>query len=185
MDGKVISSDAFMTLNPSDLKEIKVLKDAVACALYGIKAANGVIEITSLRGNPDGRLTTNYSFNMGITTRGRRGVEMMDTDEKLELERRLQNASTPGYRYSEDYYRKYFPNSPDLNSMIAEGQGVLDSLRNIHTDWFDELIHRSIYQRHNLSVRGGTENTSYYISANYAQQGGRVPGMIRIVSLLV
>lgn len=176
MDGKVISSDAFMTLNPSDLKEIKVLKDAVACALYGIKAANGVIEITSLRGNPDGRLTTNYSFNMGITTRGRRGVEMMDTDEKLELERRLQNASTPGYRYSEDYYRKYFPNSPDLNSMIAEGQGVLDSLRNIHTDWFDELIHRSIYQRHNLSVRGGTENTSYYISANYAQQGGRVPG---------
>ena len=101
---------------------------------------------------------------------------MMDTDEKLELERRLQNASTPGYRYSEDYYRKYFPNSPDLNSMIAEGQGVLDSLRNIHTDWFDELIHRSIYQRHNLSVRGGTENTSYYISANYAQQGGRVPG---------
>ena len=54
-----------------------------------------MIEITSLRGNPDGRLTTNYSFNMGITTRGRRGVEMMDTDEKLELERLLQNASTP------------------------------------------------------------------------------------------
>lgn len=55
-----------MTLNPADIKEIKVLKDAVACALYGIKAANGVIEITSLRGNPDGRTTTSYSFNMGI-----------------------------------------------------------------------------------------------------------------------
>lgn len=175
-DGQVISSDAFMTLNPSDIKEIKVLKDAVACALYGIKAANGVIEITSLRGNPDGRLTTNYSFNMGITTRGRRGVEMMDTDEKLELERLLQNASTPGYRYSEDYYRKYYAADPNLNQMIAEGQSVLDSLRNIHTDWFDELIHLSTYQRHNLSVRGGTENTSYYASVNYAQQGGRVPG---------
>lgn len=60
--------------------------------------------------------------------------------------------------------------------MIAEGQSVLDSLRNIHTDWFDELIHLSTYQRHNLSVRGGTENTSYYASVNYAQQGGRVPG---------
>lgn len=175
-DGQVISSDAFMTLNPADIKEIKVLKDAVACALYGIKAANGVVEITSLRGNPDGRLTTNYSFNMGITTRGRRGVEMMDTDEKLELERRLQNAATPGYRYSEDYYRKYYANDPNLNRMIAEGQAVLDSLGNIHTDWFDELIHLNTYQRHNLSVRGGTENTSYYVSANYARQGGRIPG---------
>ena len=176
MDGQVISSEAFMTLNPADIKEIKVLKDAVACALYGIKAANGVIEITSLRGNPDGRTTTSYSFNMGITTRGRRGVEMMDTDEKLELERRLQNRSTPGYRYSEDYYRKYFANDPNLNQMIVEGQGILDSLRTIHTDWFDELIHLNTYQRHNLSVRGGSEKTSYYVSANYAQQGGRVPG---------
>lgn len=176
MDGQVISSDAFMTLNPADIKEIKVLKDAVACALYGIKAANGVIEITSLRGNPDGRTTTNYSFNMGITTRGRRGIEMMDTDEKLELERRLQNVSTPGYRYSEDYYRKYYPTAPNLDEMIAYGRGVLDSLRTINTDWFDELIHCNIYQRHNLSVRGGTEKTSYYVSVNYAQQGGRVPG---------
>lgn len=111
---------------------------------------------------------------------------MMDTDEKLELERRLQNASTPGYRYSEDYYRKYFPNSPDLNSMIAEGQGVLDSLRNIHTDWFDELIHRSIYQRHNLSVRGRGRRTPLiiYLPIMPNKEDG-YRGMIRIVSLLV
>lgn len=176
MDGKVISSDAFLTLNPADIQEIKVLKDAVACALYGIKAANGVIEITSQRGNPDGKLTTNYSFNMGITTRGRRGIKMMDTEEKLELERRLQNKSTPGYRYSEDYYRKYYASAPNLNELIAEGRQVIDSLKNIHTDWFDELIHCNIYQRHNLSVKGGTDKTSYYVSANYAQQGGRIPG---------
>ena len=49
-------------------------------------------------------------------------------------------------------------------------------MRTIHTDWFDELIHLNTYQRHNLSVRGGSEKTSYYVSANYAQQGGRVPG---------
>lgn len=52
MDGQIISSDAFLTLNPADIEEIKVLKDAVACALYGVKAANGVIEITSQRGTP-------------------------------------------------------------------------------------------------------------------------------------
>ncbi|MDO4770792.1 SusC/RagA family TonB-linked outer membrane protein [Porphyromonas sp.] len=175
-DGQVIPAETFLALNPMEIKEIKVLKDAVACALYGIKAANGVIEITSLRGNPDGGLTTNYSFNMGITTRGRRGIEMMDTEEKLELERRLQNPAAPGYRYSEDYFRRYHGTSPDLDKMILEGRAVLDSLRGIHTDWFDELIRLNTYQQHNLSVRGGTKKTSYAISMGYVHQGGRVEG---------
>lgn len=90
LDGKVISSDAFLTLNPNDISEIKVLKDAVGTALYGIKAANGVVEITSKRGNTTGRLTASYSMNLGITLQGRRGVEMMHTQEKLDFERRLQ-----------------------------------------------------------------------------------------------
>lgn len=175
-DGQVISAETFMSLNPMEIKEIKVLKDAVACALYGIKAANGVIEITSLRGNPDGGLTTNYSFNMGITTRGRRGIEMMDTAEKLELERRLQNPAAPGYRYSEDYFRRFYGTSPDLDKMILEGRTVLDSLGRISTDWFDELIRLNTYQQHNLSVRGGTNETSYALSAGYVHQGGRVEG---------
>ena len=75
MDGKVISSDAFMTLNPADIQEIKVLKDAVACALYGIKAANGVIEITSQRGNPDSTETVSIQapytdFSTAYTVEG-------------------------------------------------------------------------------------------------------------------
>ena len=90
LDGQVISSDAFLTLNPNDIKEIKVLKDAAACALYGIKAANGVLEITSQRGTA-GKMVYSYSFSGGVTLRGRRGVDMMNSKEKLELERRLEN----------------------------------------------------------------------------------------------
>lgn len=176
MDGQVISSDAFMTLNPMDIKEIKVLKDAVACALYGIKAANGVLEITSRRGVPDGQMQVRYDFNMGITTRGRRGIELMKTNDKLELERRIGNKETPGYRYSEDYYRTYYASDPRLDEMIAYGKNMLDSLRTIDTDWFDELFRLNLYQRHNLSLRGGTDATSYYASVNYAKQGGRIPG---------
>lgn len=176
LDGKVISSDAFMTLNPQDIKEIKVLKDAAACALYGIKAANGVLEITSQRGTADGRISVSYNFNMGITLRGRRGVELMDTDEKLEFERRLKNEAAPGYRYSADYFRTKYPYAPNLDAMIADGQRKLDSLSTIHTDWFKELIRTSMYQRHNLSFKGGNEKTSYYVSANYANQGGLLPG---------
>lgn len=175
LDGQVISSDAFMTLNPLDIADIKILKDAVACALYGTKAANGVLEITSVRGTSGETLVT-YNFNGGVTFRGRRGVQMMETDEKLELERRLKNVNAPGYLYSEDYYRRYFPNDPNLEQMIADGQAKLDELRKTNTDWFKTLLRNDFYQRHNLSVRGGSSRTSYYASANYSYQGGQIPG---------
>lgn len=175
MDGQIITSETFYNLNPSDIKSMKVLKDATACALYGVKAANGVIEITSQRGH-EGAPTVTYSMNMGVTTRGRRGIKMMDSAEKLELERLMGNAETPGYRYSEDYYRKYYANDPQLNQLIAAGNAKLDSLRGINTDWFKELLRNSLYQRHNVSLRGGNEQTTYFVSANYSYQGGRLPG---------
>ena len=175
LDGQVISSDAFMTLNPLDIADIKVLKDAVACALYGTKASNGVIEITSVRGTTGEALVT-YNFNAGVTTRGRRGVLMMDTDEKLELERRLRNPATPGYIYSEEYIREQNPGAANLDELIAEGQAKLNELRKTNTDWFKELLRNDFYQRHNLSVRGGNSKTSYYASANYSYQGGQIPG---------
>lgn len=176
LDGKVISSDAFRSLNPQDIREIKVLKDAAACALYGIKAANGVIEISSKRGSHFGDVDVTYTLGMGVTLKGRRGVDVMNSSEKLELERLMMNEATPGYRYSEDYYLKRYPNDPRLPDMIAEGAAVLDSLRGINTDWFNELMRNALYQSHNLSVRGGSEQMSYFMSANLSTQGGQVEG---------
>ena len=175
MDGQVISPETFYNLNPNDIQDIKILKDAVACALYGVKAANGVLEITSQRGAA-GKNTITVNMNMGVTSRGRRGVKMMNSEEKLELERLLQNTETPGYRYSADYFHKYFAKAPNLNQMIAEGEQKLAELRKINTDWFDELLRTSIYQKYNVSMRGGGEETTYYLSANYTDQGGRIPG---------
>ncbi len=175
LDGQVISSDAFMTLNPLDIADIKILKDAAACALYGTKAANGVIEITSVRGT-NGETLVTYSFNGGITTRGRRGVLMMDSAEKLELERLLRNPAAPGYRFSEEYIRSQNRGAANIDELVAEGKAKLDELRQINTDWFNELLRNDFYQRHNLSVRGGNDHTSYYASANYNYQGGQIPG---------
>ena len=64
--------------------------DTIASSPVGVKAANGVLEITSKRGS-SGETTVSYSVDMGVTTRGRRGIRMMDSSEKLELERLLQN----------------------------------------------------------------------------------------------
>ena len=129
LDGQVISSDAFMTLNPLDIADIKILKDAVACALYGTKASNGVIEITSVRGTAGEALVT-YNFNAGITTRGRRGVLMMDTDEKLELERRLRNPSAPGYLYSEEYILSTNWWRPARPNWMSSGRRIPTGSRN-------------------------------------------------------
>jgi TonB-linked SusC/RagA family outer membrane protein len=175
LDGMIISSESFYTINSEDFAEIKVLKDAAASALYGIKGANGVIEITSKRGYT-GATRISYSGNMGITFRGERGVDMMDSEEKLELERLMQNVSLPGYRYSADYYNKYYKNAPNLNQLILEGQNVLDSLKRINTDWFKELIKMNTYKSHSLSIRGGNDNNQYYYSVNYSKQGGKIEG---------
>lgn len=175
LDGQVISSDVFYNLNPTDIKSIKVLKNAAACALYGVKAANGVLEIASQRGY-QGKPTISYSTNIGVTTRGRRGIRMMDSEEKLELERLMQNPEAPGYLYSADYYNKYYGGAPDLAHMISDGAARLDSLRRINTDWFGELLRNNVYHRHSLSIRGGNGTTAYYVSGNYSYQGGRIEG---------
>lgn len=175
MDGQIITAEAFFELNPADIKDIKVLKDAAACALYGIKAANGVLEISSQRGR-EGKAVYTYNMDMGITLRGRRGIAMMESSEKLELERLLKNPAAPGYRYSEDYYRKYYSSDPQLEELIAQGRSKLDSLKGTNTDWFRQLIRNSMYQKHNLSMKGGSDVSSYYISANFTEQGGRIPG---------
>ena len=193
LDGKVISSDAFMLLNPLDIDEIKVLKDAVACAIYGIKAANGVLEIRSKRGRK-GPITISYSTDLGIAMRGTRPLKMMDSVEKLEYERHLQNPAAPGYLLSSDYinlmeknrgledvnklYNSYFgtPLGVSKEFLLAEAQERLDSLRQSNTDWFKILMRNTFYQNHFISVRGGSDAVSYYTSAGFGQQQGQLPG---------
>lgn len=175
MDGMIISAENFLTLNPQDFASIKVLKDAPATALYGIKAANGVIELTSKKGfhgSPDITL----SLNQGITFRGERTVEMMGTTEKLAFEESIQAISTPGYRYSPSYIRRQYTNPEELERQLARGAYYLDSLQQYNTDWFRELVKPNTFQSYNLGIRGGTEKNSHFYSANYSKQGGRMPG---------
>ena len=175
LDGQIISADVFANLNPQDIKEIKVLKDAVANALYGIKAANGVIEVATKRGI-NGATRYHFSAQSGITFRGKPNVEMMDTAEKLAFELKAKNKETPGYKYSEQYIRLKYGSKPDLLARIAEGQKKLDSLKQINTNWFDELTRISSYNTYNLSTRGGGEKNSYFVSGNFTRQGGKLQG---------
>ena len=103
--------------------KIKVLKDAVATALYGVKAANGVLEISSRRG-ASGPMSISLSTQAGVTLRGRQTTTMMDTDEKLELERRMQVTTAPGYLFSPD-----FISSATLSDLRQSYQSILGIAR--------------------------------------------------------
>lgn len=175
LDGQIISAEAFFTLNPEDIKELKILKDAVATALYGIKAANGVVEITSTRGF-NGKRSVAYSMKTGVTFRGEQSAKMMKSKEKLELEYLLENPAAPGYLHSEKYLRKINPYHPNIEQMVKRGKEIIDSLSLINTDWYRKLLHSNIYQTHTLSMRGGNDVSSYYTSVGYTHQGGQIKG---------
>lgn len=193
LDGKIITAEAFMLLNPQDIKEMKILKDAAALAIYGVKAANGVIEISSRRGQK-GKATISFSSEMGITFKGRRTLKMMDTKEKLDYERRAKASRAPGYILSEDFISLYRNRSQlddirrlysnlygaeidnSWNGVSSFAKNKLDSLSQINTDWFDTLLRNTFYQTYYLNLRGGTDNISYYTSVSYSDQNGQLPG---------
>lgn len=175
LDGQIISSEAFETLNINDIEQIKVLKDAAANALYGVKASNGVIEITSKRGI-DGKTQYSFSLQQGITFKGKPSRTMMDTEEKLNFEKLSKNPKTPGYRYSEEYIRIKNPKAKNINELIAKGTRKLDSIKKINTNWFNELSRISHYKSYNLSSRGGNKTNKFYVSGNFTEQGGKFNG---------
>lgn len=193
MDGKIISSQAFMLINPMDIKEIKILKDAAACAIYGIKAANGVIEISSNKGFTSDTYIS-YSSDFGIAFRGTRGIKMMKSKEKLQFERKIEAPNAPGYLLSDEYRKLYIERNKlqDLNDVYKKYFGTeknmteeelakfsnkkLKELENINTDWFDELLRNTFYHNHHLSMRGGSDKTSYSCSLSYTNQEGQLPG---------
>ncbi|MDO4229576.1 MAG: SusC/RagA family TonB-linked outer membrane protein [Capnocytophaga sp.] len=173
LDGKMISAETFFYLNSENIREIKVLKDAVASALYGIKAANGVIEITSKQG---GEKALNFHVQSGVTFASSPRMNMMNSSEKLELERLLRNPNTPGYKYSEEYITFLYSSANDYQERLAEGKQKLDSLRNINTNWYKELSSMQTFQKYDISVRNGNEKTAYFVSLGYMQQGGQLQG---------
>jgi len=173
LDGKMISPETFYYLNPEDIKEMKVLKDAVATALYGIKASNGVIEITSRRG---GEKTLSYHLQTGFTFAAPLKVQLMNSSEKLELEHLLRNEGTPGFLYSEEYIQRRYGGTSQLQARLLEGKHKLDSLRSINTNWHKKLTNLQLFQKHDLSFQNGNDKNAYFFSVGYLAQDGQIKG---------
>ena len=139
-------SNPLSTINPSDIESFTVLKDASATAIYGSRASNGVIIITTKKGK-SGSVKINYSGNVSVSTK-RNKVDVMSGDE----------------------YRDYITNAPNTT------EGMLNALNlfpNVSTDWQDEVLRTAISTDHNISAYGSVkEFMPYRVSFGYTDQNG-------------
>ncbi|WP_368124746.1 SusC/RagA family TonB-linked outer membrane protein [Bacteroides salyersiae] len=152
IDGVPVSSTDFAALNSNDIEYMSILKDASATAIYGSRGANGVILITTKKGQ-SGKTTVNAKALFGISTRTLTDGDftMMNAQEKLLYERQL-----------------------------GSGQGASMTDEEIaaapNTNWADEVFRTGFTQSYELNVSGGTDATRFYISGQYFDQDAIVPG---------
>lgn len=149
---------------PNDIESISVLKDAASAAIYGSRAANGVILITTKKGKV-GKIQVNYNGNVGWQQATR------------------QPKSATGWQYAELYNRamladgKALPDGTtltfpqDMIDRMKDGTGNIDH-NEANTDWYDELLQTALQHTHDLSVSGGNDRLQYVGTVGYAKQDG-------------
>ena len=171
--------NALTGLNPQDIESINILKDASATAIYGTRAANGVIVITTKRGKK-GRAQLTYSGSVGVVDRPRyKNFKLMNSRERIEVSREIyrRNLAYPddivsfvGY---EGALREYLLGSTNFSQFRDE----VSYLESLNTDWFGELYRPSFTMAHSINVSGGSDHMRYYFSVGYNQNEGTEKGV--------
>ncbi|WP_317124618.1 SusC/RagA family TonB-linked outer membrane protein [Tenacibaculum lutimaris] len=171
-------------INPEDIEEITVLKDASATSIYGARAANGVIVITTKKGK-EGAMRINFNSNTFLTLRPDFDkLNLMNASEKVDFELGL--ASRPDLTYQSnrgevarilDAYGEYdnFQNN-GFSSINPLAQNVINNLRNQDVNWGNKLYQAAINQQYGLTLSGGSEKSRYYFSLGYFDEEGTTKG---------
>lgn len=166
-------------LNPQDIETITVLKDASATAIYGSKASNGVIVITTKKGVA-GRVSVNYNTNISIKERPTYDMyDFMNSQQRIAFSKeayeagvRYQNAPLPQV-YTYEGLMAMFNNRQINEQQFSK---YLQRLETVNTDWFDLLTRNSVSQNHNLSISAGSEKHTYNASLGYSDNKGMEVG---------
>lgn len=158
------ASNALGDINPADIESIDILKDAASTAIYGSRAAGGVLLITTKKGK-SGKPRVNYEGWAG-TTKAVRLPELLNAEQYMMIK-----------------------NEAVLNQKILSGKGDDEKVASalffpsynedgslVDTDWYKEVYRQAYSQSHNLSVSGGTDATTYFFSAGLTDQDGFIKG---------
>lgn len=189
IDGYPAGNDLF--INPEDIESISILKDAASAAIYGSRAAGGVVLITTKHGknNEKGRLE--YDVQFGVDQLAKK-VDLLNADQFAQLVIDGRNDTyhdlwiAGGHTWNDSMY------SDDDATRNANLPGVMSSIdiptslydfatqteihQTINTDWQNELYRNAIFNSHTLSFSGGTESSRYFLSAGYQNQDGIMLG---------
>ena len=151
LDGVAISASDFNTINPADIESMSVLKDASSTSIYGARAANGVIVITTKRGRNMERPNINYRMQMGWSAIAAGKWDLMNTQERIQYEKEIGMTAGQDYAY----------------------------LAKTDVNWMDVVFNdNAMLQSHEVSVSGATDKTNYYLSGGYYDQQGIAPGSL-------
>ena len=150
LDGAPITASFFSTLNPSDIANITVLKDAASTSIYGSRAANGVIVITSKQGKYNESVQMTVKAQYGISSATSDGATMMNSEQYIQFRDLIGQ-----------------PVSDDIRNLVKN--------YGINTNWRDEMLSSSAPTSDiNLNLQGGGQTMNYYLSFNHHQQDGLI-----------
>lgn len=182
--GNYATGNPLDNINPNDIESIQVLKDAASAAIYGSRAANGVVLITTKRGRV-GKPQVNFNTTMGFTEASRK-LDMLSAREWVDRATEIINAtwvaSGTGRTASQTNEQRrqilgLAAGTVNVNFMTDDrwAQPGHPGLR--YFDWQDEGFRKGLVQNHQVSASGGNEFVKYYMSGNYLRQEGMVIGM--------
>ena len=179
-----VQQSSIAGLNPADIADITVLKDAAATAIYGARAANGVIVITTKNGKAG---KTKINFSTRLTWSPQQNIDrlnLLNASEKVDLELQLMKSNYAMNADKGEVYRilnRY--NAIDTfkkngwDALSKDAQNEINALRLINTDWNDILLQDAFSQEYNLSLSGGNEKATYYTSLGYSKEQENIPNV--------
>ncbi len=159
-NSNIVANNPLGDINPADIESVNVLKDAASTAIYGSRAAAGVILITTKSGK-NGKAKVSYDGWTGVTEAVRL-PQLLNAEQFMMIKN---EAVLNSKILTNNQNNAAVPSASFFPTVNANGAIV-------NTNWFDEVYRKGVSQNHNISVSGGSEFTKYYFSTNYSNQKG-------------
>ncbi|EHQ28652.1 SusC/RagA family TonB-linked outer membrane protein [Mucilaginibacter paludis] len=166
-------------LNPNDIESVQVLKDAAAGAIYGSRAANGVVIITTKRGQ-NGKMKISLNANTGVSQVSRK-LDVLSPDEWVAMATEVANTAW----VNSGTGRTASQTNDQRAAILGLAAGTINTSYMTdprwaqpghpgldYVDWQDQVYRKGVFQNYELSASGGTDNVKYFISGNYLNQNG-------------
>jgi TonB-linked SusC/RagA family outer membrane protein len=170
MSSSIKSQSILATLNPNDIESMTVLKDAAAASLYGSRAANGVIIITTKKGKT-GKTNVHYDMQMGWQQ-----IAVKSAMDRMNAEQLKEYYYEGIKNFFGEYYGITGQDAIDATEAEIRDGWFHDYDGTTNTDWYDQVYHTALTQDHQLSIDGGNDKTKFYAGLGYNNSQGVVKG---------